>query len=307
MRSAPPTPRADAALPWWLRAASRLPWALAYGCASCLAWTARCVLRYRLGVVRANLASAFPQATCGERRRLERAYYGRLGELAAEVVKSAALTPEEIDRRVALSGLESLRAELQAGRSVLILAAHQCNWEWLLLALSAKLGHPLLAAYKPLHDARSERVMRALRSRFGGTLVPAKELLGRLLAERTVRAVAMVADQEPVTSDYKWWTSFLQRPTAFYQGPEKIAQVTRCAAFFASMRRIARGRYEVGFEPLVESRARIEPGALTERYARLVEAQIRASPEDWTWSHRRWKLRRPVYGAEPGPLDREAS
>jgi len=39
----------------------------------------------------------------------------------------------------------------------------------------------------------------------------------------------------------------------------------------------------------------LPPGALTERYARLVEAQIRAAPPDWPWSHKRWKLKKSVY------------
>jgi Kdo2-lipid IVA lauroyltransferase/acyltransferase len=297
------THAAKAQIPRSIGALSRLPWGLLYGVASCLAWIAHRVLRYRLGVVRSNLAGAFPDLAPRERRRIERAYYGRLGELAAEVVKSATLAAEDLDRRVTLHGLEAVRARLDAGECVLILAAHQCNWEWLLLALSLKLGHPVAAAYKPLHQRGSERLMQAIRTRFGGTVIPAKELLTRILRERAVRAVAMVADQEPVTSDYKCWTPFLNRLTAFYQGPEKIAQVTRYAVAFASMRRIERGRYEVRFEPLLASRAPVEPGALTERYARLVEAQIRESPEDWTWSHRRWKLRRPVYGVEPRGRD----
>lgn len=296
---------AKAPIPRWFEAVSRLPWGLLYGVASVLAWIAYRVLRYRLDVVRSNLAGAFPDLTPQERRSIERAYYRRLGELTAEVVKSATLPAGDLERRVTLRGLETIQAQLDAGQSVLILAAHQCNWEWLLLALSLKLGHCLAAAYKPLHQLRSERLMQALRTRFGGTVIPAKEVLTRILRERGVRALAMVADQEPVTSDYKWWTPFLNRPTAFYQGPEKIAQVARYAVAFASMRRIGRGRYEVRFEPLLASRAPAQPGALTERYARLVEAQVRASPEDWTWSHRRWKLRRPVYGTEPRASDPE--
>ena len=300
-------PVRKASIPRWFEAVSRLPWGLLYAVMSCLAWIAHRVLRYRLDVVRNNLAGAFPELTPRERRRIERAYYRRLGELTAEVIKAATLTAEDFDRRVSLRGLETIQAQLDAGHSVLILAAHQCNWEWLLLALSLKLGHPLAAAYKPLHQLRSEQLMQALRTRFGGTLIPAKEILARILRERGVRAVAMVADQEPVTSDYKWWTPFLNRLTAFYQGPEKIAQVTGFSVVFAAMRRIERGRYEVRFETLLEHRAPVEPGALTERYARLIEAQIRASPADWTWSHRRWKLRRPMYGVEPRASDSEAS
>ncbi|HUN27748.1 MAG TPA: lysophospholipid acyltransferase family protein [Steroidobacteraceae bacterium] len=287
-----PTP-----LPLWLKALARLPWPVLYGATATLACIGHRLVRYRLHTVRANIAGCFPQLAAAEQRRIERGYYRRLGELVAEILKSAVLTREELARRVALRDIEIVRSELDAGRSVIIVAAHQCNWEWLLLALSIGLGHPLEAAYKPLHGSRSERTMRALRTRFGGTLTPAKDLLARIVTRRDVRVLAMVADQEPVTSDFKWWTQFLGRSTAFYMGPEKIAQATRLAVIFAAMRRIERGRYEVAFSLIAAARAGLEPGALTERYARLVEAQVRASPEDWTWSHRRWKLRKPVYSA----------
>lgn len=290
-------------MPFWLAALSRLPWGVLYAAGSSLAFLAYRVARYRLHVVRANIAGAFPELEPRARRRLEREYYHGLGELVAEVIKSATLPAEELERRVSILNLALAREELEAGRSVLIVAAHQCNWEWLLHALSLRLGYPLDAAYKPLHDARSERLMRTIRSRFGSSMIPAKDLLARIVSRRDPRAFAMVADQEPVTSDFKWWTQFLNRTTAFYMGPEKIAQATRYAVVFASMRRLERGRYEVALEPLASARAALEPGALTERYARLVEAQIRASPGDWTWSHRRWKLRRPMYSAALGALD----
>jgi len=105
----------------------------------------------------------------------------------------------------------------------------------------------------------------------------------------------MVADQEPVTSEKKHWTRFLNRDTAFYMGPEEITRVTRYPALFVAMRRVARGRYEVEFQPLCAARETLAPGELTERYARLVERQIRAAPADWPWSHRRWRLKKSLY------------
>jgi KDO2-lipid IV(A) lauroyltransferase len=36
----------------------------------------------------------------------------------------------------------------------------------------------------------------------------------------------------------------------------------------------------------------LETGELTERFARRVERQIKESPADWPWSHRRWRLTR---------------
>src|SRR5579884_558041 len=187
-------PRGASMLPRWLRALSRLPWPLLYGFASCLAFLVHRVLRYRLDVVRANVRGSFPHLDARAQRHIVRGYYRRLGELAAEVVKAVTLSPRELEARVVLRNFEVLRRELESGRSVLIAAAHQCNWEWMLLALSLKLGFPLAAAYKPLHGARGERWMRQLRTRFGGALVPAKELLSHILKARGPRAIAMVAD-----------------------------------------------------------------------------------------------------------------
>jgi KDO2-lipid IV(A) lauroyltransferase len=138
--------------------------------------------------------------------------------------------------------------------------------------------------------------MKKLRSRFGSRLVPAKDLLPDILKRRDiVRAVAMVADQEPMTSEHKYWTHFLGRDTAFYMGPEEIARVTRFPVFFIAMRRTARGHYEMEFEPLADAGQVGPSGALTERYARRVQQQIHAAPPDWPWSHKRWKLKRSVY------------
>jgi len=50
--------------------------------------------------------------------------------------------------------------------------------------------------------------MRKVRTRFGCRLVPAKDLLPDIIKRRgVVRAVAMVADQEPTTSEHKYWTA----------------------------------------------------------------------------------------------------
>jgi Kdo2-lipid IVA lauroyltransferase/acyltransferase len=49
------------------------------------------------------------------------------------------------------------------------------------------------------------------------------------------------------------------------------------------------------FQPMAEAGQIMPSGTLTERYARLVEAQIHAAPSDWPWSHKRWKLKKSVY------------
>jgi Kdo2-lipid IVA lauroyltransferase/acyltransferase len=279
---------------WWVRMLSRLPLGLLYAFAAGIGWLAFRVVRYRAGLVREGLMRAFPEFDAARLRAVMRSYYMGYAQMLVELVKSASVPAEEIRRRVRIVNLEAPRALLGQGQPVLLVAAHQCNWEWMLLALSLELGYPLDAAYKPLVNPWAEREMKILRSRFGSRLVPAQGLLADIIRRHgVVRAVAMVADQEPTTSEQKYWTRFLNRDTAFYMGLEEIARVTRFPVFFIAMRRTARGYYEMEFRPLAPPPG----GSLTERYARLVEEQIRAAPADWPWSHKRWKLKKSVYTA----------
>lgn len=274
-----------------------LPLTPMYGFAALLGWLAFRVYPYRGALVHGNLKLAFPEMDEKALRNTMRDYYAGFAQMLVEIIKSAKMPAEEVRRRVSIVNVEPLRELLGRGQSVLCVAAHQCNWEWMLLGFSLELGYPVDAAYKPLVNPWAEREMKTVRSRFGCRLIPAKELLPDIIKRRgTTRAIAMVADQEPTTSEHKHWTRFLNRDTAFYMGPEEIARVTRLPVFFIAMRRLSRGYYEMAFEPLATSAEKLPPGELTERYARRVEQQIREAPPDWPWSHKRWKLKKSVYG-----------
>jgi Kdo2-lipid IVA lauroyltransferase/acyltransferase len=291
------TPEPAPARPaWWARLVARVPLGALYALASVASWLTFRFFPHREQVVRENLTKAFPAFSEQQLREVMRRYYLGFAQMLMEIIKSVRMPAEELRQRVRILNIEAPRALLAQGQSVLLVAAHQCNWEWMLLVLSIELGYPLDAAYKPLVNHWAEREMKKVRTRFGSRLVPAKDLLPDILKRRdVVRAVAMVADQEPTTSEHKYWTHFLGRDSAFYMGPEEIARVTRFPVFFIAMRRCARGRYEMEFHALAEAGQVGPTGALTERYARLVEQQIHSAPPDWPWSHKRWKLKRSVY------------
>ncbi len=285
----------------WIRAASRIPLFVWYPIARFMAYCAWKVIPYRRHVVVANLTKSFPEWDEATRERVIRDYYRGFADMLVEIIHSPRLTTAELESRVRLLNPELVRDEVAKGKPVLLCAGHQCNWEWLLLGLSTQLGMPVDAAYKPLVDSWAEREMLALRSRFGARMIPAPELLGDIIKKRgEPRAIAMLADQEPVTSERKQWLRFLNRDTAFFLGPEEIARTARYPALFVKLRRVARGRYEVEFEPLAAAGEQLPAGEFTARYARMVEDQIREAPADWPWSHKRWKLKKPLYSASPG-------
>ncbi|MGA2779390.1 MAG: lysophospholipid acyltransferase family protein [Steroidobacteraceae bacterium] len=281
-----------------LKVFSRVPfWAL-YGLAAFVAWLAFHVLRHRSHVIEAQLVKVFPALGAEERRGIHRQFLRNYCQVMVEILKSASMPEASIAERVQIVNLPTVRADLDAGRSIMFMTSHMNNWEWLLQGVTVQLGYPVDAAYKPIRDPRGERLLLELRSRCGARLVPAKDLLSDHLRRRNiVHALAINADQAPAQKERHQWTRFLGQDTAFYVGAEQIARATRLPIFYASMRRVRRGYYAVTFTPLWDGRERTEPGELTERYARACEADVLERPADWLWTYRRWRFAKPLYGA----------
>jgi KDO2-lipid IV(A) lauroyltransferase len=278
---------------------SRLPMRALYAFSGFLYLLAFYVVRHRHKVIRDQLEKVFPDASDAERRAIHKRFLKNFCDVLVEVLKSVSMSESDMRARVQIVNVDVARRHLDAGQSVMLVTSHLCNWEWLLHGVALHLGYPVDAAYKPLHDQWAERLMLKVRSRFGARLVPAKELLADFLRRRgVVRAVAMNADQAPVSTDKRYWTQFLGQDTAFYVGAEQIARATRLPVLYVRVRRIRRGYYEAELQPLWDGRETAAPNSVTERYARACEIDVLERPADWLWSYRRWRLKKPLYGAD---------
>ncbi len=271
-----------------------------YALAGFVAWLLRDVFRYRVRVVRDNLRGALPELGESGRRQVLRRHYRALAEVLFELPRVAVMSAAELRERLHMPDMPAVHAELKRGRPVLVVTAHQCNWEWLLQALALDLGVPFLAAYKPPHSPGADRLMLALRGRFGVRMVPGKRLLREVVRHRgQPHVIGMVADQMPTSSAGRVWLKFLGRDTAFFPGPAEVARLGAYSAYFLALRRLRRGHYEVRFEPLAVAGDNLDVPTFTARYAARLEAEIRAYPADWAWTHRRWKLQPPAGLAVP--------
>jgi KDO2-lipid IV(A) lauroyltransferase len=267
---------------------------ICYASAAVAAWLGYRVFGLRRRVVRENLQRSFPEASPAELRSIEREFVRRQGEAVAEALYSPRIDESELRARVTLANPQ-LIAGAAPPRPLVLVGAHHGNFEWMLLRLSLEFGERIIGLYKPLKNPRADRWMKAMRSRFGARLIPAKSVLRELANFREAAAIGLVADQVPRTSPEKHWVKFLDQDTAFYMGPELLGRALRSQVVLVRMNRLARGRYELVFEPLNDAGEKLAAGEITSRYARALERWIRDDPPGWWWSHRRWKLKRGVY------------
>ena len=254
------------------------------------------VLRFRRKIAENNIINSFPELDSRARTALLKNHYRSLCEVALEVTGSLAMSPSKLEQHVNFTNLAVIRQALENNQTVLLAIAHHCNPVWAVLAAGQQLQAPVDSIYKPPHLAWLDELTLKSLSRFNITPVPAKTCVIDLIQRAaSTRAIAIVADQAPRRSDPAYWTQFMHQDTPFFLGLEKIAQVFRYPVYFMDLKRVSRGHYESTFRLLSEPPYDKHSHEISERFARAVEDQILQSPQDWLWTHRRWKRTRSLY------------
>lgn len=272
---------------------SLLPLRVLYVFSDLLYFLSFWAFKYRKKVIEENLRLAFPEKSNDEIQQLVVRFYRHLTDLLVEVIKTLSLSEKELARRVHFSNLELPLGYLRSGKSVIVLAGHLCNWEWLLSACMIKGKYPIDAVYKPLSNQFSDKFMLSIRSKFGANPIAMKDTLRDQVKKKNIpHGLAMVADQSPMKSEIQYWTTFFNQDTPYYVGADKISKMLNMPVLFIGMKKIKRGHYEAFFKEIGIDDSDKNEFAITEAYNKILEEEIRKQPENWLWSHRRWKHKR---------------
>jgi KDO2-lipid IV(A) lauroyltransferase len=256
------------------------------------------VARYRLRVVRDNLATSFPEKSAEELRAVERGFYRNLAEYFIDAIDIASITPRQSVKRCVWP--DANRAEVNsqlAGRNWVVLLGHYGSWE-----LTSAFGYhsdssAMVSAHRPLNNRAFDMYYEKVRNhppRINS--VPSNDILRFYAAHKqgidgSSIGITLVADQQPNMDAQIRWVPFLNHPTVFFHGGEKIARKFSLPVYFMRVRKTARGRWEQTFELVWDGTSPTSDHEITDTYARLLEQEIRRTPELWLWSHRRWKRR----------------
>jgi KDO2-lipid IV(A) lauroyltransferase len=275
---------------------ARLPFWVIFGMADIFYVFLYYVARYRRKVVHENLVNSFPEKSLKEIRTITKKFFHHLSDLGLETIKLYGMTEKEIDDRLKLNNLDIYEEYYNQGKSIVVLGMHHNNWEWS-GTMQRFIKSQFLVVYNPVRNNKAlERFILDTRERFGAKSIQVNHSVRSALefnkAERPC-ALILGADQTP-PSNSQFWTTFLNQETAFFTGPMKIAIKTNQPVILHHTRKVGRSRYEVFHYKLIENPAEVKPEDIMIAYISKLEEIIKAEPEYWLWSHRRWKHKRPA-------------
>jgi KDO2-lipid IV(A) lauroyltransferase len=278
---------------FFIRLLSLLPLFVLYRLSDFLFIVSFYIVRYRRKLVEKNLKRSFPDKTDEERHSIEKLFYKNLCDYAVEMLKLFTISKEELSRRMVFKGTDVPESFKQQQQSILFLASHQFNWEWLLVSASISFPMAIDFVYQPVNSKFFDKITLQSRTRFGAHAIKRDEVAREVVKRKTIlRGIATVADQYPgYGRDKKYVTQFLNQETAFFFGTNQLAILTQYPAVYYHIKKIKRGYYEAF--PIVVATPPYEKSSdqVMENYVRAVEKVIMENPSGWLWSHNRWKKR----------------
>ena len=268
-----------------------LPWRGAQAVGAFLGGVWFRLLRVRRRTALDNLAIALP-ALAADHVRIAAESYASLGASALELVRTRAMSREEIAGRVHAVGLPHYEAAAARGRGVIVVTAHFGNFDLLAVSQAAR-GVPLAIVSREMSEKRSNRFWMETRAKAGLEIFTERDAARRALPWlRAGKVLGLVIDQRTAERRGGILAPFFGRRVWTSTAAARLARRTGAAIVPARTERRADGDHDLIVEPELALPPRGDPAfveTVTAACNAALERWIRARPGQWMWIHKRFK------------------
>jgi KDO2-lipid IV(A) lauroyltransferase len=246
------------------------------------------IIGYRKDVVMGNLAIAFPEKTPSDRKKIAKRFYKNFSDTFIETIKLLSLGDKEFDRRCK-GDFSQVNAIAEKGGNILLLAAHQFNWEFVNLFMSRHIKIPFIGIVANVENKVFNRIYFKFRAKYGTILIP-NSSFQRQMIEWLKKQYSMCLAADQATAPHKaFWVNLFGRPAPLIMGPHKTAWKNKPAVVYVNVQKIKRGFYELVITEIVTNPQDYTQQDFALKYRDFVQEIIRKQPDNYLWSHRRWK------------------
>ena len=273
---------------------SMLPFRMLYFVSDLLYILMYYVIGYRKNAVKENLNLVFPNKSEAELRTVLKNFYHHLCDMVVESIKSMNISIDSMKSRYKFNNLDIITGYEKQNKSIILMCAHYGSWEWIFI-LQTYTTHRSYAIYKRLQNKYFDRLVKSIRARYNSYLITTKETFSVMEEAKKNGVLSMsgfASDQSPKIDKARYWADFMGINVPVHTGAEALAKKLDMPVVFFSVKRIKRGYYEATFQTLAEKPKSFNDYEITDRFLKLVEAQINEAPEYYLWTHKRWKHRK---------------
>ena len=244
-------------------------------------------------IARRNIELCLPELGPAESRRLLDRHFTSLGIALLEIAAAWWWPTARLRKISRIEGMEHLHTALARGHGAILLTAHLTPLEIGGRILAA--ATPVNIIYRPTKNAALAHVLGRCRSCNGGHAIPRDDIRAMIAALKNNECVWYAPDQSYRKKGAEM-VSLFGIPAATNTATSRIARMTGAAVLPFWVERLpGSAGYRAVIQPPLENFPSECPRADAERFHRLIEAQVRAVPDQYLWIHRRFKGLGPDY------------
>jgi len=253
--------------------------------------------RRHVAIAMINLAIAFPDRSLRERRRIVRASYLNLGRGGAEYIRLAGFFYRRLVGRVAYERFhywDELK-QRYPGSGIVVLSGHFGNFE-LMATAHALYGHQITLVHHTQRFVAGDALMTWVRERAGVNVVRKHSAARAVLkALSDGRLVGVPFDQNAKRGE-AIFIPFFGEPAATSRTLARVVQKSHAIVVPVFIVRAPDNRHHCiviqDHIPLQQSAdAEADVAENTRRFLRAIEDMVRRYPEQFLWTHRRYRTR----------------
>jgi KDO2-lipid IV(A) lauroyltransferase len=237
-------------------------------------------------IARRNIELCLPELDAATQRKILREHFAGLGCALFETAVSWWSSNERIRHITMMTGLEHLKAAQATGRGVLLLSAHFNSIEIGCRALAARM--PLNVMYRPTKNELIGEFVHSRRAVQTQRAIPRDDVRTLIKALKDGDVVWYAPDQSFRKKGAEMVKLF-GIPAATNTATSRIVGMTRAVVLPYFFERLPGGGYRGTIHAPLENFPTDDPVADTERFNRIVEAEVRRVPDQYLWIHRRFK------------------
>lgn len=273
-----------------LRAIALLPLTILMILGKWLGKLAYYVAPERKSIIRTNLSLCFPELSEKEQDQLIRANLISTTQGLFETLLAFWASDHRLKPLVTVSGLEHIKAALENKNGVVLLASHFTMLDLAARFIDMHLEQPLDMVYRAHNDAMIEGIIAKGRMNHCHDLIGKKSVVKFFEALRQNHVVWYAPDQN--FKFHNVFVPFFGVPASTVTFTSTIAKQTGAAVIPILFNRKHNGlEYEIKLLPALDDFPSGDDTADTARILKIIEEQARKYPEQYLWSHRRFKTR----------------
>ncbi len=246
---------------------------------------------HRRKVVNINLEWCFPELSPREREKLARDHFRVLGRSVLERSVLWWGSRERLERMIRIEGTEKIRALLDAGKPIILLAPHFVGLDAGGVAVAMRFDS--LSMYAEQANPVFDRLLFNGRRRFGDQMLLTRKdgIRATVKAMKSGRPFYYLPDLNARRRE-SIFVPFFGIPTATITGLSRLARTAGATVLTCVTRVLPDGQgYVTEIGDAWEDFPTDDAEADTIRMNAWIEEAVRTMPEQYYWVHRRFKTR----------------